>query len=137
MCVLYSQGIVRSGFSGVNKCTVKPVLDGAEYDPIVQRGGAPSTKVPVCSSQSLRCADLLCVIQVGTVGQVPDGLLQDDSAADVPMKVQHAALVLVHPASGSMDRFEVLTDEQMNPLVGQVLWHRCGLPPMDPKVVRL
>jgi len=50
---IYSQGIVGSGFSGVNKCTVKPVSDGAEYDPIVQRGGAPCTKVPgvECSKQ--------------------------------------------------------------------------------------
>ena len=79
----------------------------------------------------------MCVIQVGTVGHVPDGLLENLSGADVRVNVQHAALVLVHPASGSMDRFEVLTDEQMNPLVGQVLWHRGGLAPMDPKLVRL
>ena len=125
------------GFSGANKCTVKPVSDGAEYDPIVQRGGAPSTKVPVCSSQSLRCGDLFCVIQVGTVGQVPEESSQDDPSPDVRVSVQHATLVKVHPANGSMDRFEVLTGEQMNPLVGQVLWHCRGLPPMDPKVVRL
>ena len=113
------------------------VLVGAEYDPIVQRGGAPSTKVPVCSSQSLRCGDLFCVIQVGTVGQAPEESSQDDPAPDIRVSVQHASLVKVHPANCSMDRFGVLTGEQMNPLVGQVQWHRCGLPPMDPRVVRL
>jgi len=131
------QGIVREGFSGVNNCTVMKVADGAEYSPDVQRGVAPSTKAPVVSSQSMRCGDLFTVIQVGTVGQTPAELSQDNPFMDARAGVLHAALVLVHPGNGSGVRFEVLTGEQLNPLVGQVQFHRSGLPPMELKVVRL
>ena len=112
------------------------MLDGPEYAPEIQRGGAPSKKVPVCSSQSVRAGDAFCVIQVGTVGEAHQEASQDGQAANLRVSVQHAALVNVRPANGSMERMEVFTAEQIRPGLGQVQWKRSGLPPMNPREVR-
>ena len=138
-----AQGVVQSGFAGVNKCTVQATAVGEEYSPRVQvapRGThppVPPPQPPVSSGQSLCVGDVFCVIKVGTVGRVLAGSEHTMADADGRHCVLHAALVHVRPTDGSAARFEVLTGEQLNPVVGQVEWHRCGLPPMDPRLVKL
>ena len=123
---------MRQGFSGVNKCTVRPVMVGPEYAPAVKRGVAKSKKETVCSSQSVRAGDAFCVIQVGTVGETgpPATASHDGLPADHRMSVQHAA----RPANGSMQRMGVLTAEKMRPSLGRIYFLRQRLRGGYPKL---
>jgi len=108
-----AQGEVLSGFAGVNKCTLL------------------AATVHQSMGLSLCVGDGFCVMKVGTVGRVLAGSQPDTGDDDTRNCVLHAALVQVRPIDGSDARFEVLTAEQLNPVEGQVEWHRCGLLPMD------
>ena len=93
----------------------------------------------MCASQSVRAGDSFCVLQVGTVGVAgpPATSMHEGLPADHHTFVQHAALVLVRPANGSMHRNEVFTAEQMRTGLGQMVWKHSGLPFMNPREVRL
>lgn len=61
---------MTEAFSGVNKCSVKPMVHLPEYDHNVTPGSAVSSKSPVCASQSVSVGDRFTVMHVGTVGVV-------------------------------------------------------------------
>ena len=117
------------------------MLHVPEYDPDVRPGAAVPKKVPVCASRSVSVGDTFSVMQVGTVGVVGPPATSTQKGGrdseDRRTSVQHAALVVVRPKNGSTPRCEVFTAEQMRTGLGQVAWYHSGMPPVNPREVRL